>query len=171
MPCVYFPGSKSTSQFILSLSYLKLLNQHPHWILTLVSWTEIMFLFFLESDTTERLHFHFSLSRFGEGNGNPLQCSYLESPRDRGAWWAAVYRVVQSWTRLKRLSSSSISWLVLLDWFVTPNSSVPLAPASENHPLTWTTSPLHITAYDREWGSDNFIFSFSSLHYSSSFAH
>ena len=48
-----------------------------------------------------------SLSRTGEGNGNPLQCSCLENPRDRGAWWAAVYGVAQSWTRLKRLSSSS----------------------------------------------------------------
>ena len=60
-----------------------------------------------ESDTTERLHFHFSLSCIGEGNGNPLQCSYLENPRDGGAWWAAVYGVTQSRTRLKRLSSSS----------------------------------------------------------------
>ena len=60
-----------------------------------------------ESDTTERLDFHFSLSCIGEGNGNPLHCSYLENPRDRGAWWAAVYGVAQSLTRLKRLSSSS----------------------------------------------------------------
>ena len=58
-------------------------------------------------DTTERPHFHFSLSCIGEGNGNPLQCSCLENPRDGGAWWAAVYGVVQSRTRLKRLSSSS----------------------------------------------------------------
>ena len=62
-----------------------------------------------ESDTTERLHFHFSLSCTGEGNGYPLQCSCLENPRDRGAWWAAVSGVVQSRTRLKRLSSSSSS--------------------------------------------------------------
>ena len=60
-----------------------------------------------ESDTTEQLHFHFSLSCIGEGNGNPLQCSCQENPRDGGAWWAAVYGVAQSWTRLKRLSSSS----------------------------------------------------------------
>ena len=60
-----------------------------------------------ESDMTERLHFHFSLSCIGEGNGNPLQCSCLENPRDRGAWWAAVCGVSQSRTRLKRLSSSS----------------------------------------------------------------
>ena len=62
-----------------------------------------------ESDTTEWLHFHFSLSCVGEGNGNPLQCSCLENPRDGGAWWAAVYAVTQSWTRLKRLSSSMAS--------------------------------------------------------------
>ena len=56
-------------------------------------------------NTTERLHFHFSLSRIGEGNGNPLQCSCLENPRDGGAWWAAVYGVAQSQTRLKWFSS------------------------------------------------------------------
>ena len=61
----------------------------------------------LESDTTERLHFHFSLSCIGEGNDNPLQCSCLENPRDGGAWWAAIYGVAQSWTWLKQLSSSS----------------------------------------------------------------
>ena len=60
-----------------------------------------------ESDTTEQLHFHFSLSCIGEGNGNPLQCSCLENPRDRGAWWAAVYGVAQRWTRLKWLNSNS----------------------------------------------------------------
>ena len=53
-----------------------------------------------ESDTTERLPFHFSLSCTGEGNGNPLQCSCLENPRDGGAWWAAVYGVAQSQTQL-----------------------------------------------------------------------
>ena len=62
-----------------------------------------------ESDMTERLYFHFSLSCIGEGNGNPLQYSCLENPRDGGAWWAAVYGVAQSRTRLKRLSSSSSS--------------------------------------------------------------
>ena len=61
----------------------------------------------LESDTTERLHFHFSLSCIGEGNGNPLQCSCLENPRDGEAWWAAVYGVAQSGTRLTQLSRSS----------------------------------------------------------------
>ena len=56
---------------------------------------------------TEWLHFHFSLSCTGEGNGNPLQCSCLENPRDGGVWWAATYGVAQSRTRLKQLSSSS----------------------------------------------------------------
>ena len=68
-----------------------------------------------ESDTTELLHFHFSLSCIGEGNGNPLQCSCLENPRDGGAWWAAVYGVAQSRTWLKWLSSSTayeFKWLL-----------------------------------------------------------
>ena len=72
-----------------------------------------------ESDTTERLHFHFSLSCVGEENGNPLQYSCLENPMDGGAWWAAVYGVTQSRTRLKRLSSSS--------------SSKPLSRPTESH--------------------------------------
>ena len=78
-----------------------------------------------ELDTTERLHFHFSLSCIGEGNGNPLQCSCLENPRDGGVWWAAVYGVAQSWTRLKWLSSSIGKMYLryftlqgLLCWFV-----------------------------------------------------
>ena len=62
-----------------------------------------------DSDTTERLSFHFSFSCTGEGNGNPLQCSCLENPRDGGACWAAIYGVAQNRTRLKRLSSSSSS--------------------------------------------------------------
>ena len=63
-------------------------------------------------DTTDRLHFHFSLACIGEGNGNPLQCSCLENPRDGGAWWAAVYGVTQSRTWLKRLGSSGSSFLL-----------------------------------------------------------
>ena len=62
-----------------------------------------------ELDRTELLHFHFSPSCIGVGNGNPLQYSCLENPSDRGAWWAAVFGVAQSRTRLKRLSSSSSS--------------------------------------------------------------
>ena len=62
-----------------------------------------------KSDTTEQLHFHFPLSCIGEGNGNTLQNSCLENPRDGGAWWAAVYGVTKSQTWLKGLSSSSSS--------------------------------------------------------------
>ena len=68
-----------------------------------------------ELDMTERLHFHFSLSCIGEGNGNPLQCSCLQNPRDGGAWWAAVYGVTQSRTRLKQLSSSI---LMTMRWYL-----------------------------------------------------
>ena len=75
-----------------------------------------------ESDMTEQLHFHFSLSCLGEGNGNPLQCSCLENPRDGGAWWAAVSRVAQSRTRLKRLSSSSSSMSCLYILEINPLS-------------------------------------------------
>ena len=71
---------------------------------------------------TEQLHFHFSLCCIGEGNGNPLQCSCLENPRDREAWWAAVSGVAQSRTRLKRLSSSS-SKLYILEKAMAPHSS------------------------------------------------
>ena len=78
-----------------------------------IPWTEkpgrLQSMGLLELDMTKRLHFHFSLSCIGEGNGNPLQCSCLENPRDGGAWWAAVYGVTQSRTRLKRRSSSSSS--------------------------------------------------------------
>ena len=73
-----------------------------------------------DSDTTERLHFHFSLSCIGEGNGNPFQCSCLENPRDRGAWWAAIYGVAQSRTRLKRLSSSSRQRVQRRQWQLAP---------------------------------------------------
>ena len=72
-------------------------------IIHLIKTDSDVFLFML---STERLHFHFSLSCIGEGNGNPLQCSCLENPRDGGAWWAAIYGVGQSRTRLKQLSSS-----------------------------------------------------------------
>ena len=72
-----------------------------------------------ESDTTERLPFHFSLSCIGEGNGNSLRCSCLENPRDSGAWWAAIYGVSQSRTRLKCLSSSCSSSPSLMCLFLT----------------------------------------------------
>ena len=88
----------------------------------------------LESDMTERLHFHFSLSRIGEGNGNPLQCSCLENPRDGGTWWAAVSGVAQCRTRLRRLSSSRFitaflprSKCLLISWLQS-SSAVILEP-------------------------------------------
>ena len=77
-----------------------------------------------ESDMTERLDFHFSLSWIGEGNGNPLPCSCLENPREREAWWASIYGVSQSRTQMKRLSSSSIEaimwglFFIILIWHV-----------------------------------------------------
>ena len=80
-----------------------------------------------ELDTTEQPHFHFSLSCFGAGNGNPLQYSCLENPRDREAWWVAVSGVAQSWTQLKQLSSSNIFhqfWhKSLSNWYQKSNES------------------------------------------------
>ena len=79
-----------------------------------------------ESDRAERLHFHFSLACIGEGNGNPLQCSCLENPRDGGAWWAAVYGVAQSRTRLKRLNSNiSSSVCISINLSFHPTSPLP----------------------------------------------
>ena len=69
---------------------------------------------------SERLHFHFSLSCIGEGNGNPLQYSCLENPKDGGAWWAAVYLVTQSRTWLKRHSSRIGFWKILTIFNVCP---------------------------------------------------
>ena len=79
-----------------------------------------------QSDTTERLHFHFSPSCSGEGNGDPLQCSCLENPRDGEAWWAAVYRVAQSRTRLKWRSSSSS--IVILTTVTCCSHPIPRTP-------------------------------------------
>ena len=89
---------------------------------------------------TERLHVHFSHSCIGEGNGNPLQCSCLENPRDGGAWWAAVYGVAQSRTRLKRLSSSSrVRW-----WGASAGmrSAPHPAPAPPAGPQFWSFQDL-----------------------------
>ena len=89
-----------------------------------IPWTEepgrLQFMGSGKLDTTERLHFHFSLSCIGEGNGNPLQCSCLENPRDGRTWWAAVYGVAQSQTRLKRLSSSSSNRYLFTSYFCIP---------------------------------------------------
>ena len=82
---------------------------------------------------TERLHFHFSLSCIGEGNGNPLQCSRLENPRDGGAWWASVYGVAQSRTWLKRLSSSN-SYNIYLP---TLQQQICLFFCVYNYPHSW----------------------------------
>ena len=80
------------------------------------------------SDTTDWLHFHFSLSCIGEGNGNPLQCSCLENPRDGGAWWAAVYGVAQSRTWLKWLSYHCLGHILpLLDLALSPPISTTTA--------------------------------------------
>ena len=116
-----------------------------------------------ESDTTEQLHFHFSLSCIGEGNGNPFQCSCLENPRDGGAWWAAVYGVAQSRTRLKRLSSSSsnvfchggssnlftLEWILILGmgWpFFTCHASQATI-TTEKNPLLWYANCYNIVSH------------------------
>ena len=96
---------------LLLIPLEKAMAPHSSTLAWEIPWMEapgrLQFMGSLGSDTTERLHFHFSLSWIGEGNGNPLQCSCLENPSDGGAWWAAVYGVAQSRTRLKWLSSSS----------------------------------------------------------------
>ena len=100
----------------------KAMAPHSSTLAWKIPWTEepgrLQSMGSLRVDTTERLHFHFhfSLSCIGEGNGNPLQYSCLENPRDSGAWWAAIYGVAQSQTRLKRLSSSS-TLSVILGWW------------------------------------------------------
>jgi len=96
-----------------------------------------------ESNTTERLHFHFSSSCIGEGNGNPLQCSCLENPRDGGAWWAAVYGVAQSRTRLKWLSSSSSSLVCFKVCFSTALSMSIAFPLTIVNTLTITSLHPH----------------------------
>ena len=90
----------------LGLIHLLALRQamapHSSTLAWKIPWTEerggLQSMGSLRVDPTERFHFHFSLSCIGEGNGNPLQCSCLENPRDGGAWWAAIYGVAQSWT-------------------------------------------------------------------------
>ena len=94
-----------------------------------------------ESDTTERLHFHFSLLCIGEGNGNPLQCSCLENPRDGGAWWAAVYGVTQSQTRLEWLSSSSSRARLTFKWQSEQSSALSLVQVG----LLQIVEGLHMT--------------------------
>ena len=97
----------------------------------------------IELDMTEQLHFHFSLSCIGEGNGNPLQCSCLENPRDGGTWWASTYGVAQSWTRLKRLSSSSSSSIRVGDHHPVESQQVPKESAEIRCLcLSWEDVPI-----------------------------
>ena len=110
-----------------------------------------------ESDTTGRLHFHFSLSCIGEGNGSPLQCSCLENPRNGGAWWAAVCGVAQSRTRLKWLSSSSRLLFQKSQWQPTP---VTLA-----WKIPWTEEPgrlqsLGLWRVGHDWVTSLSLFTF-----------
>ena len=92
-------------------------------------------------DMTERLPFHFSLSCIGEGNGNPLQCSCLENPRDGGARWAAIYGVAQSQTRLKWLSSSSSSFIHyqcnLGSNFLSDSNLPPIKIRTKKYLISW----------------------------------
>ena len=103
---------------------------------------------------TERLHFHFLLSCTGEGNGNPLQCSCLENPRDGGAWWAGIYGVTESRTRLKRLSSSSRAqqrkiWLFInnfhLSWRKWEGTEPLRYDKSQAGKWTWPDLPRQLT--------------------------
>ena len=114
-----------------------------------------------ESDTTERLHFHFSLSCIGEGNGNPLQCSCLENPRDGGARWAAVYGVAQSRTRLKRLSSSRSSKLIGVAGFLPTkagNTRDPgLTPGSGGSPGGGWGNPLQYSCLENPHGQRSLV--------------
>ena len=113
LPTFAFPSlmMKRTSFLVLVLKDLveKAMATHSSTLAWKIPWTEEPG--WLQSIESRRVglsfHFHFSLSCIGEGNGNPLQCSCLENPRDSGAWWAAIYGVAQNRTRLKRLSSSS----------------------------------------------------------------
>ena len=111
--CKSRPNGREQIVYIVSIMYLRRRQWHPTPVLLpgkSHGWRSLVGCSpwgHQESDTTERLHFHFSLSYTGERNGNPLQCSCLENPRDRDAWWAAIYGVAQSRTRLRRLSSSS----------------------------------------------------------------
>ena len=114
---IFFPLKKSVTRIydLLSISWEKVMAPHSSTLARKIPWMEepgrLQSMGSLESDMTERLHFHFSLSCIGEGNSNPLQCSCLENPRDGEAWWAAISGVTQSRTQLKRLSSSSSSLL------------------------------------------------------------
>ena len=105
-----------------------------------------------ESDTTERLHFPFSLSCAGEGNGNPLQCPCLEDPRAGGAWWAAVCGVAQRRTRLKWLSSGSGGRVIMnlkaeqliQSRYILHSGPSSFRPTFQHHPAI---SGVHISSF------------------------
>ena len=112
--------------WVIYRSYLeKAMASHSSTLAWKIPWTEepgrLQSMGRWGSDMTERLHFHFLLSCTGEGNGNPLQGSCLENPREGGAWWAAVYGVAQSRTRLKRLSGSSTVAINVYSLFLSLN--------------------------------------------------
>ena len=115
-----------------------------------------------ELDTTERLHFDFSLSCIGEGNGNPLQNSCLENPRDGGAWWAAVYGVAQSRTRLKQLSSSSSSSISLFRLYFQNHEEKQLKNLKTTHSPA-SLSSCSFFLYSDLWLPDFRLWSESSV--------
>ena len=131
----FFSSSSLSAIKVVSFPYLeKEMSTHSSTLAWKIPWTEepgrLQSMGSQRVGHTEWLHFHFSLSCIREGNGNPLHYSCLENPRDRGAWWAAVYAVAQSQTWLKQLSSSSISISETSDvspsnldsrmWFIQP---------------------------------------------------
>ena len=99
---------------------------------------------------TERLHFHFHfpLSCIREGNGNPLQCSCLENPRDGGAWWAAVSGVAQSWTRLKLLSSNRASLVAQMVKSACSAGDLGSIPRSGRYPGEGNDNPLQYSCLE-----------------------
>ena len=141
---------------LVGLSTEKAMAPHSSTLAWKIPWTEepggLQPMGSEESDTTEQLHFHFSLSCIGEGNGNPLQCSCLENPRDGGAWWATVYGVAPSQTGLKWLSSSSSR---IIKYF---SLKVDLW-RKENFRRIWTS--LHFL--QNKWNSVFFVFFKSQL--------
>ena len=128
---------------------------HSNTLAWKIPWTEepgrLQSMGSLRVATTERLHFHFSLSCIGEGNGNPLQCSCLENPRDGGAWWAAVYGVTQSQTRLKQLSSSNHeNWKESTNFKFHPNSSIILTLSNDLYAfISFMTAEGSYKSFDR----------------------
>ena len=110
-----------------------------------------------ELDTTEWLHFHFSLSCFGEGNGDPLQCSCLENPREGGPWWAAVYEVAQSQTQLKWFCNSSNS--KQFHWASQVALMVKNSPANAGNVKATCSIPVRKSPWRRKWQSTSVFLS------------